>query len=105
MTEIDGAVAQAAPGVLDRGRRAAHLDRRRAVALGAWFVVPDGLVRVTVEGLAGANLLIGVLNLVPGLPLDGGRVLKAGGVGRLRQPAPRHARRRLGRAADRARRC
>ncbi len=31
-----------------------------------------------VEGLAGTNLLIGVLNLVPGLPLDGGRVLKAG---------------------------
>ena len=27
---------------------------------------------------AGANLLVGVLNLVPGLPLDGGRVLKAG---------------------------
>ena len=32
---------------------------------------------MAVEGLAGANLLIGVLNLVPGLPLDGGRVLKA----------------------------
>ena len=47
------------------------------VALGAWFVVPEGLVQVTIEGLAGANLLIGVLNLVPGLPLDGGRVLKA----------------------------
>lgn len=47
------------------------------VAAAAWFVVPEGLVRVTIEGLAGANLLIGVLNLVPGLPLDGGRVLKA----------------------------
>lgn len=46
-------------------------------AVGLWFVVPDGLVRVAVEGLAGANLVIGVLNLVPGLPLDGGRVLKA----------------------------
>jgi Zn-dependent protease len=46
-------------------------------ALGLWFVTPDGLLRVAVEGLAGANLLIGVLNLVPGLPLDGGRVLKA----------------------------
>ena len=32
---------------------------------------------MAVEGLAGANLLVGVLNLVPGLPLDGGRVLKA----------------------------
>ncbi|UFN45001.1 site-2 protease family protein [Nocardioides okcheonensis] len=46
-------------------------------AVGLWFVVPDGLVQVAVEGLAGANLVIGVLNLVPGLPLDGGRVLKA----------------------------
>ena len=47
------------------------------LALGLWFVTPEGLVQVAVEGLAGANLLIGILNLVPGLPLDGGRVLKA----------------------------
>ncbi|WP_318152098.1 site-2 protease family protein [Nocardioides hwasunensis] len=46
-------------------------------AVGLWFLVPAGLVRVAIEGLAGANLVIGVLNLVPGLPLDGGRVLKA----------------------------
>jgi len=46
-------------------------------ALGLWFVTPDGLLLVAVEGLAGANLLVGALNLVPGLPLDGGRVLKA----------------------------
>ena len=47
------------------------------VGVGLWFLTPDGLLQVAVEGLAGANLLIGVLNLVPGLPLDGGRVLKA----------------------------
>lgn len=46
-------------------------------AVGLWFLTPDGVLRVAVEGLAGANLVVGVLNLVPGLPLDGGRVLKA----------------------------
>ena len=48
-----------------------------AAAVGLWFVTPDGLLLMAVEGLAAANLLVGVLNLVPGLPLDGGRVLKA----------------------------
>ena len=46
-------------------------------ALGLVFVVPDGLVHLAIGYLAGANLVIGVLNLVPGLPLDGGRVLKS----------------------------
>ncbi|MCD4535315.1 site-2 protease family protein [Nocardioides sp. cx-169] len=48
-----------------------------AVGVGLWFVTPDGLLLMAVQGLAGANLLVGILNLVPGLPLDGGRVLKA----------------------------
>lgn len=47
-------------------------------ALGLGFLVPDGLTRMAVDLLAAANLIVGVLNLVPGLPLDGGRVLKSG---------------------------
>jgi Zn-dependent protease len=47
------------------------------LALALLTVTPDGLLLLAVQGLAGANLIVGVLNLVPGLPLDGGRVLKS----------------------------
>jgi len=46
-------------------------------SLGLWYVLPDGLLRLAVQGLTVANLVVGALNLVPGLPLDGGRVLRA----------------------------
>lgn len=48
-----------------------------AVAFGLWLVLPGGLLELAVGALAAANLLVGVLNLVPGLPLDGGRILKS----------------------------
>lgn len=40
-------------------------------------VTPGGLLAFVVGALAGANLVVGVLNLVPGMPLDGGRVMRA----------------------------
>src|SRR4051794_30926341 len=47
------------------------------VSLGLWFVAPDGLLLMAAQGLALGNLVVGAINLVPGLPLDGGRVLKS----------------------------
>ncbi len=47
------------------------------LALALLSITPGGLLQMAVEGLAGANLIVGLLNLVPGLPLDGGRVLRA----------------------------
>ncbi len=48
-----------------------------AVALLPFAALEDGLLRFTVGALALMNLAVGALNLVPGLPLDGGRVLQA----------------------------
>ncbi|WP_141780350.1 site-2 protease family protein [Nocardioides albertanoniae] len=47
-------------------------------AFGVSHLTPEGLIGLIVTGLWVTNLFVGVLNLVPGLPLDGGRVLKAG---------------------------
>lgn len=46
-----------------------------AIALGLWFVVPDGLGHMVVASAVWVNALVGVFNLLPGMPLDGGHVV------------------------------
>lgn len=77
MTEIEGEAAT--PG---QEFKIAVVGPLTSLAVGVAGLVlllgvPDGLTRMAVQWLAGTNLIVGLLNLVPGLPLDGGRVLRA----------------------------
>ncbi|PRX92361.1 Zn-dependent protease [Allonocardiopsis opalescens] len=59
-----------------------------AVGFVLWLVVPQATVPgVLIQQLWVANLLVGVFNLLPGLPLDGGRMLRAGVWGATGSPA------------------
>src|SRR5450755_120061 len=49
-----------------------------AIAGGLTKVVPHGLPNLLIDQLFRANLLVGIFNLLPGLPLDGGRIFRAG---------------------------
>jgi Zn-dependent protease len=53
-----------------------------ALAAGGYGIIaavhPEGLPGLLIQQLVWANLLVGIFNLLPGLPLDGGRMLRAG---------------------------
>ena len=49
-----------------------------AAGYGLSTLVPPGTGHILVTQLMWANLLVGLFNLLPGLPLDGGRMLRAG---------------------------
>ncbi|MGO8884818.1 MAG: site-2 protease family protein [Streptosporangiaceae bacterium] len=49
-----------------------------AIAFALTSVAGHGIPGTLVDQLFRANLLVGIFNLLPGLPLDGGRILRAG---------------------------
>jgi Zn-dependent protease len=49
-----------------------------AIAFGLTGLIHQHLPHVLIDQLFRANLLVGIFNLLPGLPLDGGRIFRAG---------------------------
>ena len=101
MTAIEGEARQPAPGVLDRRRRPADLARASARSRSAlWFVDPG---RAAADGRRGPGRRQPARRRAQPGPRAAARRrpgAQGGRLGRHRQRAPRHHRRRLGRPAS-----
>ncbi len=78
LTEVEGAPpSPRADAVVAVAGPATSLVLGGAFAATGWLVGGDGLVTYALVWLAVMNLVLGVFNLLPGAPLDGGRLLRA----------------------------
>lgn len=77
-TELDGEAPSPRADALIAGVGPAVSLVLGGLGVGAvWAFGGSGLATAALAWLAGANLLLGVFNLLPGAPLDGGRLLRA----------------------------
>jgi Zn-dependent protease len=78
MTEFDGEPrTPRAEAVIAAAGPAASIGLGAVSGLLSWVIGPNGLAPAALAWLAVVSVFVGVFNLLPGAPLDGGRVLHA----------------------------